>query len=109
VALGPRDADARFSLTGLAMAALFERDFEAAISWAARSLALNAHFDATYWMLIAAHAHRGEPDEARRHLESLRRIAPGVSLASIRAGQPAMHPSRFAIVLEGLARAGLQE
>ena len=72
-----------------------------------RSLALNAHFDATYWMLISAHAHRGELGEAQRHLESLRRIAPGVSLASIRAGQPAKDPSRFAIVLEGLALAGL--
>lgn len=108
VALGPRDADARFSLTGLAMAALFKRDFEAAISWATRSLALNAHFDATYWMLISAHAHRGELGEAHRHLESLRRIAPGVSLASIRAGQPAKDPSRFAVVLEGLALAGLR-
>lgn len=107
IALGPRDPDSRFSLTGLAMAALFQRDFEAAISWATRSLALNAHFDATYWMLISAHAHRGEFGEARRHLESLRRIAPGVSLASIKAGQPAKHPSRFAVVLEGLALAGL--
>lgn len=107
VALGPRDPDARFSLTGLAMAALFERDFEAAIAWAARSLALNAHFDATYWMLIAAHAHRGEIGEAHRYLESLRRIAPGVSLASIKAGQPARHPERFAVVLEGLALGGL--
>ena len=45
VRLGPRDPDARFSLTGIAMAEIFRGNYEAAISFASRSLALNAHFD----------------------------------------------------------------
>ncbi|MBB2696609.1 UNVERIFIED_ORG: TolB-like protein/Tfp pilus assembly protein PilF [Rhizobium esperanzae] len=106
--LGPRDPDARFSLTAIAMAELIRGNYEAAISYASRSLALNAHFDPTYWMLIAAHAHLGHIEEARRFLHALEAIAPDVTLERIVAGQPAKDPRRFAPVLDGLARAGMR-
>ncbi|ARQ59551.1 UNVERIFIED_ORG: TolB-like protein/Tfp pilus assembly protein PilF [Rhizobium etli] len=106
--LGPRDPDARFSLTAIAMAELTRGNYEAAISYASRSLALNAHFDPTYWMLIAAHAHLGHINEARQFLHALEAIAPDVTLESILAGQPAKDPRRFAPVLDGLARAGMR-
>ncbi|MGO7643925.1 winged helix-turn-helix domain-containing tetratricopeptide repeat protein [Rhizobium ruizarguesonis] len=106
--LGPRDPDARFSLTGIAMAEIFRGNYEAAVSFGARSLALNAHFDPTYWMLIAAHAHLGNIAEARQYLHALEAIAPGVTLEKIQAGQPAKDPGRFVPVLEGLARAGMR-
>ena len=48
-------------------------DYNEALVWAARSLASNPNFDATYWVLIAANAHLGRMDEARRFLENLRR------------------------------------
>ncbi|MBB2819840.1 UNVERIFIED_ORG: TolB-like protein/Tfp pilus assembly protein PilF [Rhizobium esperanzae] len=105
--LGPRDPDARFSLTAIAMAEVIRGNYEAAISYASRSLALNAHFDPTYWMLIAAHAHLGHIKEARQFLHALEAIAPDVTLESILAGQPAKDPQRFAPVLEGLTRAGM--
>ena len=38
----------------------------------------------TLWMLIAANAHLGRMDEARRFLAEFRRLAPGVTVASIR-------------------------
>lgn len=109
IRLAPNDPDARFSMTGIAMINIIRGDYEAALSWAARSLALNAHFDATYWMLIAANAHLGRIDAARRFLEKLTTIAPGVTLASIRAGQPAKIPGRIDPVLDGLRLAGLPE
>jgi tetratricopeptide (TPR) repeat protein len=108
VRLGPRDPDARFSLTGIAMAEIFRGNYEAAISYASRSLALNAHFDPTYWMLIAAHAHLGNMEQARQFLHALEAMAPDVTLEGILAGQPAKDPQRFAPVLEGLARAGMR-
>ncbi|PDT10080.1 winged helix-turn-helix domain-containing protein [Rhizobium sp. M1] len=108
VRLGPRDPDARFSLTGIAMAEIFRGNYEAAISFASRSLALNAHFDPTYWMLIAAHAHLGNMGQAQQFLHALEAIAPDVTLEGIAAGQPAKDPRRFAPVLEGLARAGMR-
>ncbi|EJC80903.1 putative integral membrane protein [Rhizobium leguminosarum bv. trifolii WSM2297] len=106
--LGPRDPDARFSLTAIAMAEVIRGNYQAAISFASRSLALNAHFDPTYWMLIAAHAHLGHMTEARQFLQALEAIAPDVTLESILAGQAAKNPRRFAPVLEGLALAGMR-
>ena len=66
-------------------------------------------FDPTYWMLVAANAHLGRMDEARRHLAELRRLAPEVTVASIRAGQCAKDPGRIEPILAGLRLAGLPE
>ncbi|MCV9963491.1 winged helix-turn-helix domain-containing tetratricopeptide repeat protein [Pararhizobium sp. BT-229] len=107
--LGRNDPDARFFLSGIAMAQIILGNYEEALEWAAQSLAINARFDATYWMLIAGNAHLGRMDEAHRHLEKLMAIAPGVSLSSIKRGQPAKDQSRIGPVLEGLRLAGLRE
>ena len=48
-------------------------------------------------------------DEARRILKAYLEITPGVTIAAIRAGQPAKDPSRMAAILEGLRVAGLEE
>lgn len=109
LALGPLDPDIRFALTGLAMIRIVQGAHEAALPLAGRSLAVNAHFDATHWMLIAANAHLGRLDVARRHLEALLRLVPNVTVSRIRAGQPARYPERVEPVLEGLRRAGLPE
>lgn len=109
VNLAPRDPDTRFFLTGIAMIRIIRGQHEQALAAAARSLALNAHFDATYWMLIAANAYLGRMDDARRHIEKLMAIAPGVTLSRIRAGQPARYPERIGTVLEGLRMAGMPE
>lgn len=109
VDLSPLDPDTRFALTGLAMIDIIRGAYEHALARAGHALAVNPHFDATYWMLIAANAHLRRMAEARRHLESLRRLAPDVTLASIRAGQPAMIPGRIEPVLDGLRLAGLGE
>ena len=78
-------------------------------AWAGRSLALNTTFDCTYWMLVAANAHLGRMEEARRHLAELRRLAPEVTVASISAGQCAKDPGRIEPILAGLRLAGLPE
>lgn len=106
--LGPNDPDSRFFLCAIAMAEIIRGNYEQALDWAAQSLALNAHFDPTYWMLIAANAHLGRMDEARFHLEKLMAISPEVSLSRIRRGQPAKDESRIGPILEGLRRAGLR-
>jgi hypothetical protein len=109
VRLAPHDPDTRFFLTGLAMIHVIRGEHERALTSAARSLAVNAHFDATYWMLIAANAFLGRMGEARRHLEALSAIAPGVTLSRVRAGQPSKHPDRIGAVLDGLRLAGMAE
>ena len=91
------------------MVHMIRGDYNEALVWATRSLASNPNFDPTYWMLIAANAHLGRMDEARRFLENLKRNSPGVTIASIKAAQHARDPSRHAAILEGLRLAGLDE
>lgn len=98
---------ARLPRTGMAHLENIRGNYEEALGWATRSLAVNAHFDATYWSLIAANAHLGRMEEAGRILAEYRRVAPGVTIASIRAGQPAKYPDRIEPVLEGLRLAGM--
>jgi tetratricopeptide (TPR) repeat protein len=107
--LGPRNPEAYVSLTGLAHAHLVLGDYEEAITWATRSRTLNTTFDCTLWMLSAAHAHLGRLDAARAYLRELLRLAPEVTVASIRAGQCAKDPGRIEPILAGLRLAGLPE
>ncbi len=107
--LSPRDPGAHTSLTGIAHCQLVLGDYTAALVWAARSLTLRPNYQCTYWMLIAANAQLGRMDEARKFLDAFRKLAPGVTIASIWAGQPQKDPSRCAAILDGLRLAGLAE
>jgi hypothetical protein len=84
-------------------------NYAEALPPAERSLTINASFNPTYWILIAANAHLGRMDEARRFLAALKAVAPNVTIASLKAGQPAKYPSRLAPILDGLRLAGLEE
>ena len=109
IRLGPRDPSAHISLTGIAHCQLVLGDYTEALVWAARSLTLRPNSQCTYWMLIAANAQLGRMDEAHKFLAAFRKLAPGVNIASIWAGQPQMDPTRCAAILEGLRLAGLAE
>ena len=109
LALAPNNPGGHFFMTGIAMISLIRGRYEEAADWASRSLALNAHFDPTWWMLIAATARLGRIDEARRLVGELERLAPGVTVARIARGQPAKHPERIAAVIDGLRLAGMAE
>jgi TolB-like protein len=107
--LNPRHTFAHISYTGMAHAQIVLSNHAEALGSATRSLALNPNFDATLWMLVAGNAHLGRMDEARHFLAGLLRLAPRVTVARIRAGQPAKDPGRIEPVLEGLRLAGLPE
>ncbi len=105
--LSPQGMQLPVSLTGLAHVAMIRGEYEAALGWAEKSLAVSARFDATYWMLIAANAHLGRLDTARYHLAELLRRVPNETVARIRAGQPDYDPARIAAIIEGLQIAGM--
>ena len=107
--LSSRDSGAHVSLTGIGQLHLIRGSYDEALVWATRALASNPNFDATYWVLIAANAHLGRMDEARRFLKNMKRKSPGVTIASIKAAQHARDPSHLAAILEGLRLAGLDE
>jgi len=60
-------------------------------------------------MLVAGNALLGRMDLARHHLALLMEVAPGTTLATLRAGQPGRYPDRNANIYEGLRLAGLPE
>jgi tetratricopeptide (TPR) repeat protein len=107
--LSPGDPDQGWALTAIAQAEIVRGNYAEAARWAERSLSVDGHFGPTHWMLISANAHLGRMDDARRFLSRYRSIAPGVTVASIRAGQPALHPDRIEPILDGLRLAGLEE
>jgi tetratricopeptide (TPR) repeat protein len=109
IQMSPGDPTAPWPMTAIAHAQMALGNYEEALRAAERSLAVNASFDPTYWMLISANAQLGRMDEARRWLAKFRTLAPGVTIASLKAAQPAKHPSRMAAILEGLRLAGLDE
>ena len=93
----------------MADVALIRGDYAEALDLATRAFARNPNFDPTLWMLIAANAHLGRMAEARHYLDALLRLAPDITVARIRAGQPGKDPTRKAALLEGLRLAGLPE
>ncbi|MGE0500035.1 MAG: winged helix-turn-helix domain-containing tetratricopeptide repeat protein [Rhizobiaceae bacterium] len=109
VRLGGNGVAACLPLTGLAHLEVIRGNHEEALGWAARSMAVNPSYDCAYWMMIAANAHLGRMEEARHSLRQLQRIASGVTIARIRAGQPRKYPDRIEPVLEGLRLAGMAE
>ncbi len=109
IRLSPRDPETHISLTGIAHCQMVLGDYPEALVWSARSLPMRPNFQCTYWMLIAANAQLGRMDEAQKFLGQFRKLAPGVTIASIWAGQPQMDPSRCAAILVGLRLAGLPE
>lgn len=107
--LAPPDSSVRFAMTGIAHLHILRGDYARALDYAARSLALNDRFDATYWMLIAGHAHLGQLDKARDWLRALLAISPDIRLSRIVASQASLFPERFRPVVEGLRLAGFPE
>ena len=107
--LSPRDPLAHISLCGTAHAQMILGNYSEVLVWAARALAINPNFDASLWMLIAANAHLGRLDQARHFLDELSKASPAITIARIKAGQPAKNPSRISAILEGLRIAGLED
>jgi adenylate cyclase len=109
ILMSPGDPMAQWPMTAIAHAHMALGNYEDARKAAELSLAVNPNFDPTYWILIASNVQLGKMDEARRWLAKFRDLAPGVTIADIKAGQPDKYPDRMAAILEGLRLAGLEE
>jgi TolB-like protein len=83
--------------------------YREALEWAGRSYAENPNFDVIHWILIAANAHLGRMDDARRWLKALQALSPGVSMASIQNAHTQKEPGRMAAIFDGLRLAGMPE
>ena len=106
-ALGPKSQHYPSAAGATAHAEMARGNYETANQWALRSHAACDTFTPALWMLIAANAHLGRLETARRYLAELKRIVPTISLAGIANGQVHQHPERFMPVLAGMKQAGL--
>ncbi|MDC9823392.1 adenylate/guanylate cyclase domain-containing protein [Devosia sp. ZB163] len=109
IRLSPALDGGYWPLTAISHAHMIKGDYEEALRWAKRSASANPSFVCTFWMLAAASAHLGHMDDAKRHIATLKRLSPGVTVKRVWDGQPQRDPSRLASVLEGLRLAGLPE
>jgi TolB-like protein len=107
--LSSNDLNLAHTLTGVAHVYMAMGRYADALSWAERSFAVNHRHSATYWMLVAGNALLGRMDLARHYLALLMEVAPGTTLATLRAGSPARIPGRMEPILDGLRLAGLPE
>jgi TolB-like protein/Flp pilus assembly protein TadD len=109
IRLSPSLDGAHWPLTAISHAQMIKGNYEEALVWAKRSVSANPSYVCTYWMLVAANAHLGRMDEAKRHLATLKRLSPGVTIAQVWAAQPQKDPSRTQAILDGLRLAGVAE
>ena len=109
IRLSPSLDGAHWPLTAISHAQMIKGNYEEALVWAKRSVSANPSCVCTYWMLVAANAHLGRMDEAKRHLVTLKRLSPGVTIAQVWAAQPQKDASRTQAILDGLRLAGVAE
>lgn len=105
--LSPGAMEAYESLAGIGFCRFFKQDFLGAIEWLEQSRATLVDWPPTYWMLTGSYAHLGRLDEARAALARLLEIAPQTSLAGLEVIRQ-RSDSRFELLADGLAKAGLQ-
>jgi TolB-like protein/Tfp pilus assembly protein PilF len=98
-----------YAFDGLGHCALIRGDFPKALDYARRALAENPTHDFTQWLYIAANAHMGRMEEARRGVAAYLAEHPGATVPNAEPLGRYRDPLRAAHVLDGLRLAGLPE
>jgi TolB-like protein len=109
IALTPGEPTQRFAYQGMATVSRLRGESGAMTRYARLALAVSPAISSGHWHLIAAAIHHGRRDEARRCYDRYRRIAPGVTIASLRRGQVYRDPASLDVLVEGLRAAGMPE
>lgn len=95
-------------LVGIGIAHLFKGEYEQAIDWASRSLAVNNDWLGSYWTLAAAYAHLGRGEEAQATIAKLRAKAPLMRVHDLERHRP-RYADRYRIMIDGVRKAGLPD
>jgi len=107
--LSPLDPEMFQMQTGMAMAHLFARRFDAASSWLARASSEAPNVLRVFGFMAAAHALAGRTDEAQRAMHHVRRLDPALRIAGLGDWVLLRRPEDFAMLADGLRKAGLPE
>lgn len=107
--LSPLDPEIYRMQAGMAVAHLFAGRFDAASSWAERASRDLSSFLMVVGIVAASHALAGRADEARRAMDHLRELDPGLRISNLRDWLPIHRPEDLATFADGLRKAGLPE
>lgn len=107
--LSPVDPELYRMQAGIAMAHLFAGRIGTASTWAERSYSNLPSFLMVVALIAATRALSGRQEDARRAIEELRRLDPGLRISNIRDWLPISRPEHLSIFADGLRKAGLAE
>jgi tetratricopeptide (TPR) repeat protein len=107
--LSPFDPEIYRMQAGMAAAHLFAGRFDAASSWAEKSLRHLPNFLMVVGLTAASHALAGRTEEAQRAIRHLRQLDPALRISNLGDWLSIRRPKDLAMLADGLRRAGLQE
>jgi tetratricopeptide (TPR) repeat protein len=107
--LDPRNPRGWFAAGVLALAAVLDADYAAAIAWAEKALARNPRFAVALRVLAVAHAERGEQARAADAVRSLLEIEPDLTISGFLARIPVPVERMARTYAQALRRAGLPD
>lgn len=109
LALSPNEYRAHGQLACVSHIRMAQGQYEEALEWAQRSLAVSSNYTPAYWMLAAGNAHLGRLDEARNHARELLSLNPDLTITRLRKGLHARDMQRVEILFDGIRIAGIPE
>jgi tetratricopeptide (TPR) repeat protein len=107
--LSPFDPHIFFIHSALGLAAYTEGDYASAVTWGRRCYAENPSYTANLRLLAASLAASGQPEEAHRIGDSLRRLIPSFSVRKFMDTYPYVDERRKDRFAQHLLLAGLSE
>lgn len=94
-------------LAGVASADLMRGEFEQAVEWSLRAIAANGEWLGAWWNLAASYGHLGKAVEAQQAVERMLELAPFIRVSHIERLRTGRSQPRWAMLVDGLAKAGL--
>jgi TolB-like protein len=107
--LSPLDPEMYRMQAGMAVAHLFAGRFDAASSWAEKAFRHLPSFLMVVSIIAASHALADRTEQAQRAMDHLRRLDPALRISNIKDWLPIHRSEDFAILADGLRKAGLPE
>ena len=92
-----------------AHAHLLLEELDEAISWGLKAIEENPSYNVTYRALAVAYAYSGRMDEARKMVDCIRRLTPGITMRGLPEWVVFRQSGRLDYILDGLRLAGLPE
>lgn len=107
--LSPLDPELYRMQAGMATAHLFMENFDTSSSWAEKSCRDMPNLLLAVAILAASQALSGRTAEAQRTMIQLSQLDPRLRISNLTDWLPILHPDDYAILADGLRKAGLAE